>query len=157
MVVQDLGSRADFPAGEQHVTKPRGTTKTLSKGGTGSDYHSTFATFSSEVQNSRNPTFHLSQTASQDSNTPTAFSAFQDSHIPTAQDLGILEFQYRNTAFQHSTALSPSLKRCKLPLSKLPAFQESDIPALSPNTPGYQYSGVLHSWVQIFKCRIPPF
>ena len=44
-MMKDLGNRADFPTGEVHATKTKGTIKVLSRDGPRSDYHSKFAIF----------------------------------------------------------------------------------------------------------------
>ena len=44
-MMKDLGNGAEFPAGEVHATKPKGTIKVLSRGRPRSDYHFKFATF----------------------------------------------------------------------------------------------------------------
>ena len=51
------GSRTDFPTGEQHIRKPRGTITILARGGTRSGYHSNSATPESEFPHFKEANF----------------------------------------------------------------------------------------------------
>lgn len=123
----ELGSRTDSPAGERPIRKPRGTIKIFSRGGTRSGYCSNFATFNCECPHPEESSFSTfldcNTPGSPGSHTPAALPACWDSHMPTLQDPAIHEFHCFNIAYEHCTILSPSLKRSKLLLPKIPGFK----------------------------------
>lgn len=136
----ELRSRTDSPAGERPIRKPRGTIKIFSRGGTRSGYCSNFATFNCECPHPEESSFSTfldcNTPGAPGSHTPVAFPACWDSHMPALRDPAVREFHCFNIAYEHSTIPSPSLKRSKLLLPKIPGFQASSIPTLSPNTLG---------------------
>lgn len=149
----ELGSRPDSPGGEQHIRKPRGAIKILSRGGTRSGYRSNSATSNSECPHSKESNFSTlldrNTPASRGSHTPAAFPTCWDPHVPALWDPAIHEFHRFDVAYERSTILSPSLKRSKLPPPKIPAFRDSNTEPQHSRI----HSGFLqpqHLWMLVF-------